>query len=150
LSFIPVDSTKHSFSALVTQKQIDALTTNQLRLYFTSWCREQHYSLSGFLHLNTHLDLDDILHNTHVTEWLSIFQYSIKLCKSQDEEMSLISALCYGSLFLYREDLLLNIIAHPLWVALNQDRDKPIVLDLVIKPFRGSSKSTEMIFVRSE
>jgi hypothetical protein len=51
--------------------------------------------------------------------------------------MSLIGALLYGSLFIYREDLLLHIVEHPLWVALNQDR-KPILIDLVVKPFRGS------------
>jgi len=47
--------------------------------------------------------LDDILQQHNIAECLSTFQYSIKLCKSQDEE-----------------------------------------------PFRGSSKSVHMIFVRAE
>jgi len=54
VSILPIDSTKQSLTALVSQKQIDSLTINQLHLYFTSWYREQHYSLSGFLHLSIH------------------------------------------------------------------------------------------------
>ena len=38
--------------------------------------------------------------------------------------MTIIGALCYGSLFLYREELLLHIKAHPLRIALNKDKDK--------------------------
>ncbi len=96
------------------------------------------------------MTLDDILQQHNIAECLSTFQYSIKLCKSQDEEMSLIGALWYGFLFLYHEDLLLHIIAHPHWVDLKQGCEKPILLDLVVKPFRGSSKSVHMIFVRAE
>ncbi len=55
-----------------------------------------------------------------------------------------------GSLFIYREDLLLCIVEHPSWTALNNDREKPILIDLVLKPFRGSSSSVDMIFVRLE
>jgi hypothetical protein len=35
-------------------------------------------------------------------------------------------------------------------VALNQDRPSKLFIDLVVKPFRGSAKSTDMIFVRAE
>jgi hypothetical protein len=77
-----------------------------------------------------------------VAVWLEMYQYAIRLCKSQDEEMSLIGALC--------QVLLLHILAHPLWVNLNKNRDKPIIIDLVIKPFCGSKKSIEMIFIHAE
>jgi len=43
--------------------------------------------------------------------------------------MSLIGALCYGSIFLYHEDLLLHIMHHPLWINLNKDWVKPIIID---------------------
>jgi hypothetical protein len=64
--------------------------------------------------------------------------------------MSIIGALCYGSLFLYHEELLRHIQLHPLWSKLNADLPKPIVIDFIIKPFHCAGKSTEMIFVRSE
>jgi hypothetical protein len=148
IAILPIDSKKQDITPLVSQKQIDTLTQTHLCLYFTSRFREQHYSISGFIHIKMALSFDNLLMNNMVNEWLEMFQYSLKLCSSQDEEMSLIGALCYGSLFLYREDLLVNIIAHSTWAALNQGREKPIIIYLVVKPFCGSSKSSEMIFVR--
>ncbi len=115
-----------------------------------SWFREQHYSLSGFIHITTILSFDELTNHTKIAEWLETFQYAIKMCRSQNEEMPLIGALCYGSLFLYREYLLLHILKDPLWIEANQTRHKPIIIDMVVKPFRGSSKSIEMIFVRAE
>jgi len=85
-----------------------------------------------------------------LAEWFATYQYSVKLCRSQDEEMSIIGALCYGSLFLHRDNLLASILALPEWIQLNQGRDKPIIIDLVVKPFRSPRKTADMIFVRSE
>jgi len=85
-----------------------------------------------------------------LAEWLATYQYSIKLCCSQDEEMSIIGALCYGSLFLHRDDLLKTIVQLPEWAKLNHGKEKPIVIDLVVKPFKSPGKSSDMIFVRSE
>jgi hypothetical protein len=64
--------------------------------------------------------------------------------------MSIIGALCYGSLFLHRDGLLDSIQALPEWLQLNQDKETPIIIDLVIKPFKSPGKSADMIFVRSE
>jgi hypothetical protein len=75
---------------------------------------------------------------------------SLELSKSQDEEISIIGAVLYGSLFIYHEDLLLNIVASHYWVEANKDKPKPIIIDLVVKPFRRSSKLVEMIFFRAE
>jgi hypothetical protein len=85
-----------------------------------------------------------------LAEWLATYQYSIKLCCSQDEEMSMIGALCYGSLFLHRDDLLKTIVNLPEWAQINHGKEKPIVIDLVVKPFKSPGKSSDMIFVRSE
>jgi len=78
------------------------------------------------------------------------YQYSVKLCSSQDEEMSIIGALCYSSLFLYRNDLLQCIKKHKQWMELNQSLPKPIIINFVIKPFCSPGKSTDVIFVHSE
>jgi len=150
LIVLPIDSTKQHLSSLTTLKQVENLTNNQLRLYFSSWYRDQPHSISGFLHLNTILDLEDMLTKVPLAEWLATYQYSIKLCCSQDEEMSMIGALCYGSLFLHRDDLLKTIMNLPEWAQLNQGKEKPIVIDLVVKPFKSPGKSSDMIFVRSE
>jgi len=150
LAFLPVDSTKQNLTSLVSQAHIDNLTPNQLRLYFSSWFKDQHHSISGFIHLGTNLLLSDFETKLPLAEWLQTYQYSVVLCKSQDEEMSIVGALCYGSLFLNRDSLLDSIVDHPSWLALNNDREKPIIIDLIIKPFRSPSKSSDMIFVRAE
>ena len=150
LVILLVDSTKQSYTALASQKQIDQLTANHLCLYFTSWNREQHYSLSGIIHLQTTLTIDTLQMALPLAEWFDTYQYYVKKCCSQDEEMSIIGALCYRSLFLYHKDLLQSVLAHPEWIALNKDREKPIIIDFEVKPFCAPGKSIEMIFVRSE
>jgi hypothetical protein len=150
ITILPIDSTKQQYTPISTQVQIDALTNSQLRLFFTPWNNKQQTSLSGFLHICSALTLQEINHNIPIAEWLDTHQYVIKMCSSQDEEMNIIGALCYGSLFLYREELLIHIKNHPLWIELNKNKEKPIILDLVVKPFRGSSKTVEMIFARAE
>jgi hypothetical protein len=64
--------------------------------------------------------------------------------------MSIIGALCYGSLFLHRDGLLKGIQSQPSWIDLNKDREKPIIIDLIVKPFCSLRKSEDMIFVRAE
>jgi hypothetical protein len=85
-----------------------------------------------------------------LAEWLQTYQYSVLLCKSQDEEMSFAGALCYGSLFLHRDGLLEGIKSHPVCAEMNKEREKPIVIDLVVKPFNSPARSVDMIFVRAE
>jgi hypothetical protein len=38
----------------------------------------------------------------------------------------------------------------PVWKAFNANKPKPIIIDLVLKPFRGSPRSIELIFVHAE
>lgn len=150
LVFLPVDSTKQHLTSLVSRAHIDNLTPNQLRLYFSSWFKDQHHSISGFIHMSTHLHVDEFETKLPLAEWLQTYQYSIVPCTSQDEEMSIVGALCYGSLFLNRDSLLNSIITHPSWLALNRGREKPVVIDLIVKPFRSPGKMSDMIFVRAE
>jgi len=150
LILLPVDSQKQSLSPLTSHKHIDSLTANQMRLYFTSFHRDQHHSISGFIHVITSLTIEQMESKLPMAEWLQTYQYSIILCKSQDEEMSFVGALCYGSLFLHRDGLLEGITSHPAWVELNKGREKTIVIDLVVKPFKSPGRSVDMIFVRAE
>jgi hypothetical protein len=150
LNFLPVDSTKQHLTPITSQKQIENLSDNHLRLYFSSWFKDQHHSISGFIHITTEKKLVELTAELPLAQWLQTYQYSIALCKSQDEELSLIGALCYGSLFIYRDGLMKSIQEHPSWVELNKKQEKPIIFDLIVKPFRSIGKSAEMIFVRAE
>lgn len=147
---LPIDSTKQQLSSLTSTKQVDSLSTNQLRLYFSSWFRDQPHSLSGFLHVQTKLSVEEMVNSFPLAEWFVTYQYSVKLCRSQEEEMSIIGALCYGSLFIHRDSLLESIQSLLEWIKLNQGRETPIVIGLVVKPFRSPGKSADMIFIRSE
>jgi hypothetical protein len=85
----PVDLTKQHLTSLISQKQVDSLTPNQLRLYFSSWFKDQSNSISGFIHLSTILTFEELQTKLPLAEWLQNYQYSIALCKSQEEEMSI-------------------------------------------------------------
>jgi hypothetical protein len=148
--FLPIDSTKQSLSPLISKTQIDNLTPSQMRIYFSSFYKDQHHSISGFIHIITTLPEEALESTLPLAEWLQTYQYSIVKCKSQEEEMSIVGALCYGSLFLHRDGLLQGITSHPDWVILNKDQTKPIIIDLVVKSFKSPGKSADMIFVRAE
>jgi hypothetical protein len=45
--------------------------------------------------------LDELRENVEFNQWLDLHQYTLRLCASQDEEMSIIGAFCYGSLFMF-------------------------------------------------
>ncbi len=150
ISILPYDSKKQQYTALINVKQIDTLNEHQLKLYFQPWHREQYYSLSGFIHLSSMLSYDEIFSQPPIIEWLDTYQYSTKKCSSQNEEMAIIGALCYGSTWIYREDLKQHIIQHPEWKKAIEDLDQPIVFDLLLRTFRGSKRSTPMIFISTE
>ncbi len=105
LAILPYDSKKRQYTSIVSNKQLEKLNDLELKLYFQPWHREQHYSLSGFFHLNSTLHFQDLFNQALIAQWLDTYQYSVKLCPSQTEEMAIIGALCYGSLWIYREDL---------------------------------------------
>lgn len=96
------------------------------------------------------LSLEEIFNQPPIIEWLDTYQYSVKKCSSQTEEMAVIGALCYGSSWIYREDLKLHIMKHPEWKKTDNNPDDPIIFDLILRNFRGTKKSTPMIFVSAE
>jgi hypothetical protein len=149
LNVLPCDSTKQHYTSLVSSKQIETLNDHQLHLYFHPWHKKQHYSLSGYLHLNTMMSFTELMTQTPVAEWLDTYQYSARLCPSQTEEMFIIGALCYGSTWLFREDLKLHIQQHPVWNEITQNQET-LLFDLILRRFRSTTKTTMMIFVTAE
>jgi hypothetical protein len=150
LTVLPFDSKKQRYTSIVSSKQLEQLNEHELKLYFQPWHKIQHYSLSGFFHLNTAVSFNELFIEPTIAQWLDTYQYSVKLCPSQAEEMAIIGALCYGSLWIYREDLKQHIMQHQVWTDANNNLEQPMIFDLLTRPFRGSKKSTQMIFVTAE
>jgi hypothetical protein len=150
LTVLPFDSKKQRYTSIVSSKQLEQLNEHELKLYFQPWHKIQHYSLSGFFHLNTAGSFNELFIEPTIAQWLDTYQYSVKLCPSQAEEMAIIGALCYGSLWIYREDLKQHIMQHQVWTDANNNLEQPMIFDLLTRPFRGSKKSTQMIFVTAE
>jgi hypothetical protein len=71
------------------------------------------YSISGYLHISTTLSFTKIVSLPSIDEWIDTYNYFMKLCPSQVEEMTQIGALCYSNLFIYHEDLK-SAILYPL------------------------------------
>jgi hypothetical protein len=83
-------------------------------------------------------------------EALDTYQYSTKKCSSQSEEMTIIGALCYGSTWIHLEDLKMHIMHHLEWMKIINDPDHPIIFNLLLCSFRGTKKSTPMIFISTK
>jgi hypothetical protein len=149
LTILPIDSTKQHYTSIISTKQLNQLNEHQLHLYFHSWHKKQHYSLSGYLHISTMMPFTELIAQTPVAEWLDTYQYATKLCPSQSEEMFIVGALCYGSTWIFREDLKHHILQHPIWEKLHSDSTS-IPFDLIVRRFRSTMKSTLMIFVTAE
>jgi hypothetical protein len=75
-------------------------------------------------------------------------RYFIKLCPIQVEETVQIGALCFSSVFIYREDFKLSIINHPL--RANKYTNQPPIFQTYQADFTGSSKKTRMLFISTE
>lgn len=148
ICILPYEANKHHISPLTNVRQINAVDDNKLRLYFRSYHRKQHYSLSGYFHIGTTLSSEILFTHPKMLEWLDSHRYYIKLSPSQTEEMVQIGALLFSSVYIYRADLKISIINHPLWTPKNLG-DSP-VFELFTSDFIASDKKTRLIFVSAE
>jgi hypothetical protein len=117
-------------------------------LFFNPYYKKQFYSLSGYFHISSTLTFNTLKEHKDMIEWLEGNRYYIKLCPSQNEEMVQIGALCFSSIYSYREDLWINIMQHPSWNP-NNDPNPP-VFDLIHSDFIGPSKKTKMVYITGE
>ncbi len=67
----------------------------------------------------------------------------MKLCPTQNEEMVQIGKLCFGSIYIYREHLRIDIIQHASWNP-NKDPNPPI-FDLILSDFIGPNVKKNVI-----
>jgi hypothetical protein len=118
-----------------------------LQQYFKSYYKEQHYSLSGYYNIKSILTLDEIFQLKEAREWLKFNQYYYKLSPSQDEAMVQIGTLCFGSQFIYRDNLKQSIIEHPTWTF--SDSNGPI-FNIYQTDFQGPAKKVKMLFISTE
>jgi len=92
--------------------------------------------------------LAEILHSPSVEEWLDSYKYYVRVCPGQNEEMVPIGALCYGSIFIFRDNLKQAIVNHPLWTP--NDNAPPPIFDTYVSEFIAAGKKTKRLFVSSE
>jgi len=72
---------------------------------------------------------------------LDSYNYYIKLCPRQTEEIIQVGALCYSSVFLFRDDLKKAIMLHPIWKP--EFTDPPPFFDLYIGDFNAAGKKSK-------
>jgi hypothetical protein len=88
LVIIPYQAAKQHYSSLTNIKQIQAIDDHRPLQFFKPYFQKQQYSLSGYLYISSTLSFDQ-LHAIHkVEEWLDTYNYFIKFCPSQNEEMT--------------------------------------------------------------
>jgi hypothetical protein len=129
-------------------KQINNTDENKLKIYFRSYYAEQHYSLSGYFHIQTTLTDDELFNHHGIREWLEFNRYHIKLSPSQDEEMIQVGTLCFSSIFTYREDLKHAILQDPLWHPTKENHSP--IFDIYPADFQGPDKKTKMLSISAE
>jgi hypothetical protein len=149
LVILPYQAAKQHYSSLTNLKQIQANNDQHLLQFFKPYYQKQQYSLSGFLHdVSSTLSFDQLCSLPSIDEWLDTYNYFMKLCLSQSKEMTQIGALYYSNLFMYREDLKVAILDHPLWSP--TDPTNPPIFDLFLNNFIFNRKKFKMTFVSAE
>jgi len=145
---LPINASKQKLPSLSNAAMVNAIDINKLQTYFKSYYPNQKTNLSGYINILTNLDFTDLDIAPPVYEWLESNRYTMKECLSQDEEMVQIGALCFGSEFIYREDLKKAIETDSAWKFPNLE--KAPVIQLTRGEFRASKKSKKMIFIHTE
>jgi hypothetical protein len=138
LSILPIGSSKQDLPALSNKVQIKNVDNNRMLTYFKPYFTRQHYSLSGYMCISSAMTLEELKQSPAIYEWLECNRYSIKPSPSNDEEMVQVGALCFGSEFIYREDLKEAICKPPSWVFPLASR--PPVLHLKRRLQRSTEK----------
>jgi hypothetical protein len=146
LTILPYEASKQHYSSINTSKQIQALDAQKFHKFFRSYYQRQLYYLSRFFHICTALTFQDLTAHNSVAEWLDTYQYYVKLCPSQHEEMVQVGGLCYSNVLMHHEELKQVIMKHPIW---NYPDPQPI-FDVYVSNFIADNKKAKMLFVLAE
>jgi len=98
-------SSKEHYTPITSTKHVHAVDGNKMLQFFQLYYKKQMYSLSGYLQVKSSLSYKNLIQQPQVEEWLDLHCYSLKLCPSQTEEIVPVGALCFGNLFMHREEL---------------------------------------------
>jgi hypothetical protein len=148
LAILSIHKDKQHLPSLSNKMQKANTNNGKLLTYFKPYFNRQQYSRSGFFHITASVTLENLISSPTVYEWLESNRYAIKPSPSNNDKMVKIGALCFGSEFIYREDLKTAIINHPSWQF--PTLDTPPAIHLTKGDFKGPNKSTKMIFVCAE
>lgn len=114
-SILPVSSRHSKFSSITTVKELPKIDLGRMRLYFAPWSRNQQFSLSDELLIQTIIH-PDYLHDAEgLGEWLAANEYDARPSKCQTEELKVIGCLLYSNQFINRDQLTKAIIDDPSW-----------------------------------
>jgi hypothetical protein len=128
IAILPVNASKQNLPPLSNAAMVNATDINKLQIYFKSYYPNQKTNLSGYINVLTVLDFAELDIAPSVYEWLESNRYTMRECLSQDEEMIQIGALCFGSEFIYREDLKKALEMDPAWKFPNLEKAPVIQL----------------------
>ncbi len=148
LAILPISISKQNLTALSTVGQLSSIDKNKLLSYFKPFYPNQKHSLSGYIYIASQLSAEDLLISTPLYEWMETNRYTVKPCLSSEDEMVRIGALCFGSEYIYRDDLTQAIQQHPSWQF--PQFETPPIIQLSRGEFRGPKKSIKMLFVQTE
>jgi hypothetical protein len=128
IAILSVNASKQNLPPLSNAAMVNATDINKLQIYFKSYYPNQKTNLSGYINVLTVLDFAELDIAPSVYEWLESNRYTMRECLSQDEEMIQIGALCFGSEFIYREDLKKALEMDPAWKFPNLEKAPVIQL----------------------
>lgn len=98
-SILPVSSRHSKFSSINSVKEIPKIDLGRMRLYFAPWSRNQQFSLSGELLIQTIIHPDYLKEAEGLGEWLAANEYDARPSKCQTEELKVIGCLLYSNQF---------------------------------------------------
>lgn len=73
INILPYENAKHHRSPITNGRQLNEIDDNKMKLYFRSYHKKQHYSLSGYFHVGTSRVADSIFSHPKMLEWLDSY-----------------------------------------------------------------------------
>jgi len=148
LSILPVNASKQNLPMLSTASKITATDANKLHTYFKSYYPNQKSNLSGYINIITNLSFEELDIAPPIYEWLETNRYTMRECPSHEEEMIQLGVFCFGSEYIYREDLKRALQEDPRWQF--PTLETAPIIQLTRGEFRSQKKSKKMIFIHTE
>lgn len=146
---LPLDPEHASFTHITSVKQIQAMDSSRMKIYFSPWAKNQIKSLSGNLLIQSVIHPDYLNDVQTMGEWLIAHEYTARPSINQNEEMKVIGCLPYSHQFINRDNLTQAILADEAW---NPEGEEDFgVFHLSLRDFKVDNTALiKLIFVSTE